>query len=126
MPPATGAPPPWTRDNSCALSWLAIESGVPLRAIPRRVLRWTTRLCRAFVAIGAAGAGADAAGAAGARDEGVIGAAVCAQTGAAIARAATTATPFKRCFMPLSSVWQFRSGGQYAATGWQPESEPCG
>ena len=62
-------------------------------------------MARAFVAIGA-GAGADAAGAlpAGARDEGVIGAPVCAQTGAAIARTAAIATPLKRCFMPLSSV----------------------
>src|SRR5712671_5380817 len=114
MPPAGAgaAPPPlWTRDSSCALSWFAIESGPALRAIPRRVaLRWlTTRLCRAF-AVGAAGAAIEAAGAvaagaaAGARDDGVMGAAVCAHTGAAIARAATTATPFKRCFMPLSSV----------------------
>ena len=66
-------------------------------------------LC-ALVAIGAAAA---VEAAAGARDVGLIGALVCAQTGTAIARAAAIAT-FKRCFMPLSFV---AVPGQYAANG---------
>src|SRR5947209_15131867 len=33
-----------------------------------------------------------------------IGAPVCAQTGAAIARAAAIVTPFNRCFMPLPLI----------------------
>src|SRR5205085_10754346 len=68
---------------------------------PRRDARaCLTRLWRCFDAIGAP----PAAGAAalGAPDDGVIGA--CAQAGAAIAKAAAIATPFKKCFMPLSSV----------------------
>src|SRR5438552_18114283 len=74
---------------------------------PRRAAVRAPRLCRCLDAIGAAGAPAvgAAAGAAalGADDLGVIGA--CAHAaGAAIARAAAIATPFKRCFMPLSSV----------------------
>ena len=87
-------------------------SEVAIRALPRRaVLRWVTRLLCALVAIGA-GAAVDAV--AGARDDGVIGAPLCAQTGAAIARAAAIATPFMRCFMPLSSV---AVPGRYAAKG---------
>ena len=90
------------------VSWFAMLSEVAIRALPRRaVLRWVMHLLCALVAIGA---GAAVEAAAGARDDGVIGAPLCAQTGAAIARAAAIATPFKRCFMPLSSVWQFRSG----------------
>src|SRR6266567_6205362 len=74
---------------------------------PRRAAVRAPRLWRCLDAIGAAGAPAvgAAAGAAalGADDLGVIGA--CAHAaGAAIARAAAIATPFKRCFMPLSSV----------------------
>src|SRR6266536_2612465 len=75
---------------------------------PRRAaMRFPPRLWRCLDAIGfigsaAAGAAAGAA-ALGADDLGVIGA--CAHAaGAAIARAAAIATPFKRCFMPLSSV----------------------
>src|SRR5437764_2570455 len=80
--------------------------------MPRRAgLRWVTRLLCALVA-GGAGAGVEAA--AGARDDGVIGAPLCAQTGAAIARTAAIATPFMRCFMPLSSV---AVPGRYAAKG---------
>jgi len=92
-----------------------------IRALPRRaVLRWVTRLLCALVAIGA---GAAVEAAAGARDDGVIGAPVCAQTGAAIASAAAIATPFKRCFMPLSSV---AVPGRYAAKGsLKLESDPC-
>src|SRR5579863_4498950 len=77
------------------------------------IRRWCmTRLCRCLDAIGAAGA--PAAGAAALLgDVGVIGA--CAHAGAAIARAAAIATPFKRCFMPLSSVgflvWTIRCYG---------------
>ena len=105
------APPP-ARDNSCALSWFAMLSEVAIRALPRRaVLRWVMRLLCALVAIGA---GAAVEAAAGARDDGVIGAPLCAQTGAAIARAAAIATPFKRCFMPLSSV---AVPGRYAEKG---------
>src|SRR5579862_1982083 len=86
--------------------------GAPRR--PRRTMRCELRLCRCLDAIGAAGAPA-AGAAAGALlgDEGVIGA--CAHAGAAIARAAAIATPFKRCFMPLSSVgflvWTIRCYG---------------
>src|SRR6266536_6666266 len=86
---------------------------------PRRAaMRFPPRLWRCLDAIGfigsaAAGAAAGAA-ALGADDFGVIGA--CAQAaGAAIARAAAIATPFKRCFMPLSSVavldWTIRCNG---------------
>src|SRR5207237_10882608 len=90
------------RDNSCAFSWFAMLSEPAIRALPRRaVLRWVTRLLCALVATGAAAA---VEAAAGARDVGLIGALVCAQTGTAIARAAAIATPFKRCFMPRSSV----------------------
>ena len=57
-------------------------------------------LCRPVDAIGSMlGAAVGADGAA----PGVIGV-VCAQTGAAIVSAATTATPFKRCFMGLTFV----------------------
>lgn len=80
-----------------------------LGAPPRRAaIRREPRLWRCLDAIGAAGApaagvaGAAALGAALLGDVGVIGA--CAHAGAAIARAAAIATPFKRCFMPLSSV----------------------
>src|ERR1051326_7348294 len=122
VPGAIGlrAPPP-ARDNSCALSWFAMLSEFAIRALPRRaVLRWVTRLLCALVAIGA---GAAVEAAAGARDDGVIGAPVCAQTGAAIASAAAIATPFKRCFIPLSSV---AVPGQYAAKGsLKLESDPC-
>src|SRR5712691_10664288 len=85
---------------------------------PRRAAVRAPRLWRCLDAIGAAGAPAvgAAAGAAalGADDLGVIGA--CAHAaGAAIARAAAIATPFKRCFMPLSSVavpdWTIRCNG---------------
>src|SRR6266566_3071575 len=85
---------------------------------PRRAKRFPPRLWRCLDAIGAAGAPAvgAAAGAAalGADDLGVIGA--CAHAaGAAIARAAAIATPFKRCFMPPSSVavldWRIRCNG---------------
>src|SRR6266536_6638269 len=86
---------------------------------PRRAaMRFPPRLWRCLDAIGfigsaAAGAAAGAA-ALGADDLGVIGA--CAHAaGAAIARAAAIATPFKRCFMPLSSVavadWTIRCNG---------------
>lgn len=34
----------------------------------------------------------------------------CAHTGAAIASAAATATPVKRCFMACDPLWQFRVG----------------
>src|SRR6266705_3955693 len=93
---------------------------------PRRAAVRAPRLWRCLDAIGAAGAptvGAAAGAAAlGADDLGVIGA--CAHAaGAAIARAAAIATPFKRCFMPLSSV---------AVLGWDntlqrlatPEGDP--
>src|SRR5229473_2979649 len=86
---------------------------------PRRAMWRGPRLCRCLDAIGAIGApavgaaGAAALGAAGAAALGVIGA--CAHAGAAIARAAAIATPFKRCFMPLSSVavldWTIRCNG---------------
>src|SRR5216683_4552732 len=86
---------------------------------PRRAMWRGPRLCRCLDAIGAIGApavgaaGAAALGAAGAAALGVIGA--CAHAGAAIARAAAIATPFKRCFMPLSSVavldWKIRCNG---------------
>src|SRR6266849_6218030 len=86
---------------------------------PRRAMWRGPRLCRCLDAIGAIGApavgaaGAAALGAAGAAALGVIGA--CAHAGAAIARAAAIATPFKRCFMPLSSVavldWTIRCDG---------------
>src|SRR5216683_4150008 len=91
-----------------------------LTAPPRRAMRFGPRLWRCLDAIGAIGApavgaaGAVALGAAGAAAFGVIGA--CAHAaGAAIARAAAIATPFKRCFMPLSSVavldWTIRCNG---------------
>jgi uncharacterized membrane protein len=70
------------------------------------------RAADAFAAA-AAGAGAGAGAACGAKGPaeplvgllppGVIGA-VCAQTGAAIARAVAMATPVKRCFMLVSSL----------------------
>src|SRR5262245_28413672 len=57
-----------------------------------------------FICFGAAAIGAaPAAGGAAAGFGGVDGD-ICAQAGAAIARAAAIATAFKRCFMPLSSV----------------------
>src|ERR1700676_4571729 len=90
-----------------------------LGAPPRRAMRCDPRLCRCLDAIGAAGApaagaaGAAALGAALLGDVGVIGA--CAHAGAAIARTAAIATPFRRCFMPLSSVeflvWTIRCYG---------------
>src|SRR6266436_1416504 len=86
-----------------------------LPRLPPRAMWRAMRLCFCFPAIGAIGAPAeDGAGAAAlGGDDGVIGA--CAQTGAAIARAAAIATPFKRCFMPLSSVavldWRIRCNG---------------
>src|SRR6267143_1088748 len=95
---------------------------------PRRAMRFPPRLWRCLDAIGAVGAPAvgAAAGAAalGADDLGVIGA--CAHAaGAAIARAAAIATPFKRCFMPLSSVavleWTIRCNGLL-----RPKGDPCG
>src|SRR5712691_12957799 len=99
--------------------------------MPRLPAWRTMRLCFCLPAIGAIGA--PAAGAAGAVaalgvDDGVIGA--CAQTGAAIARAAAIATPFKRCFMPLSSVavpdWTIRCNGSLypraALAGLGPET----
>src|SRR5207248_10860616 len=49
--------------------------------------------------MGAMGAAADADGAA--RDDGVIGALVCAHTGAASTSAAARAVPLKRCFMTI-------------------------
>src|SRR5215469_10864237 len=55
-----------------------------------------------------AAAGGVIGAAAGGEAGGVIGAAeVCAQTGPALTRATKTATPVKRCFMPISSltVW---------------------
>src|SRR5213596_2371797 len=76
------------------------------------------RLWRCLDAIGfigslAAGAAAGAAALGADLAAGVIGA--CAHAGAAIARAAAIATPFKRCFMPLSSVavldWIIRCNG---------------
>jgi hypothetical protein len=79
-----------------------------------------------FAAAGFAGAaGALAAGAAGAAaggDDGVIGA-FCAQTGAAIARAAAMATPVKRCFMFV--VLCGSSGFDTTATAAVPEGGPC-
>src|SRR5229473_8358486 len=96
---------------------------------PRRAMWRGPRLCRCLDAIGAIGApaagaaGAAALGAAGAAALGVIGA--CAHAGAAIARAAAIATPFKRCFMPLSSVavldWTIRCDGLL-----HPRVDPCG
>jgi len=66
-----------------------------------RVRRWARILCDA---LGSIGAEVDAAGAV-AGDEGVIGAVlVCAQTGAAIVRAAAIATPFKRYFIRITSI----------------------
>src|SRR5882762_8915502 len=95
---------------------------------PRRAMRFPPRLWRCLDAIGfigsaAAGAAAGAA-ALGADDLGVIGA--CAHAaGAAIARAAAIATPFKRCFMPLSSVavldWTIRCNGLL-----HPKDDPYG
>jgi len=49
--------------------------------------------------MGAMGAAADADGAA--RDDGVIGALVCAHAGAASTSAAARAVPLKRCFMTI-------------------------
>jgi hypothetical protein len=66
-----------------------------------RVRRWARILCDA---IGSIGIVVDAEGGA-AGDDGVIGAAlVCAQTGAAIVRAAATATPFNTYFMGGTSI----------------------
>src|SRR5437016_3773762 len=143
---AAGAddPPLWIRFSSSRFSWLVVLS--PELATARRDLPCRAAMCRVarlalfFDAIGFIGAavdeadgdgaaGAVAAGARGAEGaDGVIGALVCAQTGATIARAAAIATPFKRCFMPLSSVavpdgtirgkarstrgWHFRASGQ--------------
>src|SRR5258707_7336192 len=85
---------------------------------PRRAIRVPPRLWRCLDAIGfagsaAAGAAAGAAAFGAVLAAGVIGA--CAHAGAAIARAAAIATPFKRCFMPLSSVavldWIIRCNG---------------
>src|SRR5438876_11717137 len=89
-----------------------------LTAPPRLAMRLVApRLWRCFDAIGAvgaaaAGAAAGAAALGGDLAAGVIGA--CAHAGAAIARAAAIATPFKRCFM-LCPLWQFWIG-EYAAT----------
>src|SRR5438128_62261 len=90
-----------------------------LTAPPRLAIRLVApRLWRCLDAIGAigapaAGAAAGAAALGGDLAAGVIGA--CAHAGAAIARAAAIATPFKRCFMPLSSVavldWRIRCNG---------------
>src|SRR5229473_5885559 len=100
---------------------------------PRRAMWRGPRLCRCLDAIGAIGApavgaaGAAALGAAGAAALGVIGA--CAHAGAAIARAAAIATPFKRCFMPLSSVavldWTIRCYGLLHPKGdlWGPRGK---
>src|SRR6266568_692172 len=93
---------------------------------PRRAAVRAPRLWRCLDAIGAAGAPAvgAAAGAAalGADDLGVIGA--CAHAaGAAIARAAAIATPFKRCFMPLSSV-AVLDWDNYAATACYTRGRP--
>ena len=107
------------RASSSRFSWLVVLA--PELAIARRDLPWratcrVARLALFLVAIGFIGAAADeadgagaagavAAGARGAEGaDGVIGALVCAHTGAAIARTAAIATPFKRCFMLLSSV----------------------
>ena len=119
---AAGAddPPLWIRFSSSRFSWLVVLS--PELATARRDLPCRAAMCRvarlalfldAIGFIGAAvdeadgdgAAGAVAAGARGAEGaDGVIGALVCAQTGATIASAAAIATPFKRCFMLLSSV----------------------
>src|SRR5580765_629666 len=79
------------------------------RILPLLAMARCMRLCRCFPAIGAIGAPAIGAILAPAAAGGALGAGdgaagACAQTGAAIARAAAIATPFKRCFMPLSSV----------------------
>ena len=127
---AAGAddPPLWIRFSSSRFSWLVVLS--PELATARRDLPCRAAMCRVarlalfFDAIGFIGAavdeadgdgaaGAVAAGARGAEGaDGVIGALVCAQTGVTIARAAAIATPFKRFFMPLSSVavpdWKIR------------------
>src|SRR5689334_15417038 len=93
-----------------------------LPPFPPRAMWWwrVMRLCfclPAIRAIGAPAVGAAGAAAALGGDDGVIGA--CAQAGAAIARAAAIATPFKRCFMPLSSVavldWTIRCNRLIAA-----------
>src|SRR5205807_5387499 len=135
--PGPDDPPLWMRDSSSRFSWLVMLS--PELATARRALPWRAAMCRVarlarfLVAIGfigavadeADGAGAAGAVAAGARGaEGVIGALVCAQTGAAIARAAAIATPFKRCFMPLSSVAV--PDGQHAERLAQPEGGSSG
>jgi hypothetical protein len=75
--------------------------------------RWCTaiRLCGAAVATGAAGAAAAPAGAtsAGAGNDGIVFVVVvCAQTGAAITRAAATAVPLKRWFIGLDLSCQPR------------------
>jgi hypothetical protein len=67
------------------------------------------RLCGAVVATGAAGVAAAPAGAAaaGAGDDGIVFVVVvCAQTGAAINRAAARAVPLKRWFMAFDLSWQ--------------------
>jgi len=112
-------PPLWMRASSSRFSWLVMlspELAAARRDLPTRAAWRVARLALFLVAIGfigaaadeADGAGAAGAAAAGARGaegaDGVIGALVCAQTGATIASAAAIATPFKRCFMPLSSV----------------------
>jgi hypothetical protein len=75
-------------------------------------VRPALRRCADAFADASAGAAADGGGAIGAAAGGeagdFIGAVeVCAQTGAAIARAAAMATPVKRCFMLVSSL-EFR------------------
>ena len=112
-------PPLWMRESSSRFSWLVMlspELAIALRDLPWRAMCRVARLALFLDAIGSVGAAADeadgdgaagavAAGARGAEGaDGVIGALVCAQTGAAIARTAAIATPFRRCFMPLSSV----------------------
>jgi hypothetical protein len=113
-------PPLWMRANSARFSWLVVLSpelaATARRDLPVRAAWRVARLALFLVAIGFIGAAADdadgagaagavAAGARGAEGaDGVTGALVCAQTGAAIASTAAIATPFKRCFMPLSSV----------------------
>src|SRR5882762_6960828 len=113
-------PPLWMRESSARFSWLVVLSpelaATARRDLPVRAAWRVARLALFLVAIGFIGAAADeadgagaagavAAGARGAEGaDGVIGALVCAQTGAAIASTAAIATPFKRCFMPLSSV----------------------
>lgn len=107
-----------TSELSCWVSWLAsLLSGLPAAAWPvpcDATLRW----CTGFFATGSSGTGAEGAGedaiGAGEAGAGDIGAAdagggedglvsglvmVCASAGAASARTAATATPFKSGFM---------------------------